>query len=148
MKVLLLQDVKGTGKKDQIVNVSDGYAKNFLFPKGIAVEATPGTIKGIEKKKEAEEKKEQEKRAAAQKVAEGLKEKTIELKMKAGEKGRLYGSVTTQEIADALEKQYNTKVDKRKIEVKDSIRQLGEFQVTIGLYQGVNVTMLLKVVAE
>lgn len=122
MKVLLLQDVKGTGKKDQIVNVSDGFARNYLFPKNWAVEATPATIKGAQKKQAAEDKREQERREAAEGKARELKEKTVTLKVRSGETGRLYGSVTTQEIADALKEQHGIEVDKRKIELDQPIR--------------------------
>ncbi len=148
MKVLLLEDVKGTGKKDEIVKVSDGFARNFLFPKKLAVEATTATIKGAQKKKAAEDKREEEKKDAALALGKSLKEKTVTLKVRSGEQGRLYGSVTTQEIADGLKAQHGIEVDKRKIELAEPIRQVGEAQVTIKLYPEVTTTMKVLVVAE
>lgn len=146
MKVILLQDVKGTGKKDEIVNVSDGYARNFLFPKKQAVEATAGAAKEIEKKRSAELAREAERRAAAEEKAKLLKDKEITLNVKCGEKGRLYGSITTAEISDALEKEYGVKVDKKKIEVKETIRNVGTYTATIWLYSGITAQMNVKVV--
>lgn len=147
MKVLLLQDVKGTGKKGQIVNVSDGFARNYLFPKNWAVEGTEATIKGAQKKQAAEDKREQERKEAAEQKARELKEKIVTLQVRSGETGRLYGSVTTQEIADALKAQHGIEVDKRKIELPQPIRQVGETEVTIWLYSGVTTKMKVKVVA-
>lgn len=148
MKVLLLQDVKGTGKKDQIVNVSDGFARNYLFPKKWAVEATTATVRGAQKKQEAEDKREQERKDEAMEKGRELSEKTVTLQVRAGEKGRLYGSVTTQEIADALKAQHGIEVDKRKIDLNQPIRQVGEVTATIKLYPGVTIEMKVLVVAQ
>ena len=101
MKVILLQDVKGVGKKDEIVNASDGYARNFLFPKKLAVEATPGAMKGIEKMRKAEAEREAERRAQATATAESLRGKVINMSVKTGSQGRLYGSITSAEVAAA-----------------------------------------------
>ena len=147
MKVILLADVKGTGKKEEIVNVSDGYARNFLFPKKLAVEATPGASKEIERKKEAERKREMERRAAADKKAMSLRGKVITVKAKCGAQGRLYGSVTGQEIADALNAQYQVSVDKRKIDMADPIRTVGESEVVVKLYPEISAKMTVRVVA-
>ena len=144
MKVILLCDVKGSGKKDDIINVSDGYARNFLFPKKWAVEATPGAVKEIERKRANEEKLERERRAAAEKVAGQLKDKLITLKVKCGGQGRLYGRITSAEIAAALKEQHGVDVDKRKIECED-IRQVGEYAVTVILYTGVKTPMKVQV---
>ena len=144
MKVILLCDVKGSGKKDDIINVSDGYARNFLFPKKWAVEATPGAVKEIERKRANEEKLERERRAAAEEVAKQLKDKLIALKVKCGGQGRLYGRITSAEIAAALKEQHGVDVDKRKIECED-IRQVGEYAVTVSLYTGVKAPMKVKV---
>lgn len=103
MKVILLNDVPGTGKKNQIINVSDGYARNYLLPRKWAMEATAGAVKEVERRNEAERQKEEEQRREAQVIADSLKGKTITVSAKAGDKGRLYGSVTVQEIAGALE---------------------------------------------
>lgn len=146
MKVILLTDVKGSGKKDEIINVSDGYARNFLFPKKWAVEATPGATKEIERKRAAEAAREAERRAQAEERARQLKGKTITLSVKCGERGRLYGSITTAEIAAELEKQHGVQVDKRKIELSEPVRQVGDVQITVWLYSGVTTPMTLHVV--
>lgn len=147
MKVILLADVKGSGKKEEIVNVSDGYARNFLFPKKLAVEATPGAAKEIERKKAAERKREMERRAEADKKAMSLRGKVITVKAKCGAQGRLYGSVTGQEIADALNAQYQVSVDKRKIDMADPIRTVGESEVVVKLYPEISAKMTVRVVA-
>lgn len=147
MKIILLADVPGTGKKNQILNVSDGFARNYLFPRKLAMEASPGAVKEVERRNEVERQKEKERREAAEKVAESLKDKIIVIQAKSGEKGRLYGSVTGQEIADALEKQHGVSVDKRKIDLKDPIRSLGEFTVGVWLYSGLTVPMLVRIEA-
>ncbi len=145
MKVILLQDVKDIGKRDDIVNVSDGYARNFLFPRKWAMEATENAVKVVERKREAERRKEAEARAAAEETAAKLKNKVVVLKVKCGEKGRLYGSVTAQEVADAIKAGYGVDVDKRKVEIKDPVRQLGDYEVTVRLYPNVSSRMLLRV---
>lgn len=145
MKVILLQDIKGSGKKDDIITVSDGYARNFLFPKKLAVEATPGASKEIERKRAAEAAREAERRAAAEEKARLLKGKTIAMSVKCGEKGRLYGSITTAEIAEQLEKQHGVKVDKKKIDLADPIRTVGDVTVTVWLYSGITTQMNVHV---
>lgn len=145
MKVILLQDVKEIGKKDDIVNVSDGYARNFLFPRKWAMEATENAIKVVERKREAERRKEAEARAAAEQTAAKLKNKVVILKVKCGEKGRLYGSVTAQEVADAIKAGYDVEVDKRKVEIKEAVRQLGDYEVNVRLYPNVSSRMILRV---
>ena len=146
MKVILLQDVKNMGKRDDIINVSDGYARNFLFPKNLAVEAKPGAMKEIERKRAAEAAREAERRAQATAKAEALRNRVIELPVKCGEKGRLYGSVTTAEIAEALEKQHGVKVDKKKIELAEQIKTVGDTEVTVWLYSGITTPMKVHVV--
>lgn len=145
MKVILLADVKGTGKKEEIVNVSDGYARNFLFPKKLAVESTPGAAREIERKKAAERAREMERRAEAEKKAGLLRGKVITVTAKCGAQGRLYGSVTGQEIADALKKQYQVDVDKRKIDLSDVIRTVGETEVVVKLYPEISAKMTVRV---
>ena len=144
MKVILQQDVKGTGKKGELVNVSDGYARNYLFPKKLAMEATPGAVKEIERKRAAEEKLEKERRAAAEAKAKELKDKVINIQAKCGAQGRIYGSITTQEIAAALKEQYGVEIDKRKIEC-DPIRQVGDVEANVILYTGVKAPMKVHV---
>ncbi|MDO5435241.1 MAG: 50S ribosomal protein L9 [Clostridia bacterium] len=145
MKVVLLQDVKNIGKRDDILNVSDGYARNFLFPQKLAAEATPGTLKEIEKKKAARDAREAEQLKAAREKAASLKGKVIELGVKCGEKGRLYGSVTSAEVADALAQQHGITVDKRKIDLGDPIREVGERTISVWLYTGVTTEMKLHI---
>ncbi len=145
MKVILLQDIKGSGKKDDIINVSDGYARNFLFPKKLAVEATPGASKEIQRKRAAEAAREAERRAQAEEKARQLKGKTINMSVKCGEKGRLYGSITTAEIAEQLEKQHGIAVDKKKIDLPDPIRTVGDVKVSVWLYSGITTEMTVHV---
>ena len=145
MKVVLLKDVKNVGKRDDILTVSDGYARNFLFPQKLAAEATPGTLKEIERKRAAQDAREAEQKAEAQAKAELLKNKVIVLHVKCGEKGRLYGSVTSAEVAEALEKQHGIKADKRKIDIGDPIREIGIRDITVWLYTGITTKMKLDV---
>ena len=145
MKVVLLKDVKNVGKRDDILNVSDGYARNFLFPQKLAVEAKPGTLKEIERKRAAQDAREAELRAEALAKAELLKNKTIVLQVKCGDKGRLYGSVTAAEVAEALEKQHGIKADKRKIDIGDPIRETGIREISVWLYSGITTKMKLDV---
>ncbi len=145
MKVVLLRDVKNIGKRDEIVSVSDGYARNFLFPQKLAAEATPGTLKEIERKRAAQDAREAERLAEARRQAAALKGKTVTLAVKCGEKGRLYGSVTSAEVADALEQQHGIKVDKRKIDLGESIREVGIREISVWLYTGVTTPMKLNV---
>ena len=145
MKVILLADVKGTGKKQEIVNVSDGYARNFLFPKGLAKEATPGAAKEVEKKQAAERAREMERRLTAEKKAASLRGKVITVKAKCGAQGRLYGSVTGAEIAEALKEQHGVEVDKRKIDLSEPIRTVGETDIVVKLYPEISAKMTLRV---
>ena len=145
MKVVLLKDVKNVGKRDDILNVSDGYARNFLFPQKLAAEATPGTLKEIERKRAAQDAREAELRTEALAKAELLKNKVIVLQVKCGEKGRLYGSVTAAEVAEALEAQHGIKADKRKIDIGDPIRETGIREISVWLYSGITTKMKLDV---
>ena len=145
MKVVLLKDVRNMGKRDDILTVSDGYARNFLFPQKLAAEATPGTLKEIERKRAAQDAREAEQKAEALAKAELLKNKVIVLQVKCGEKGRLYGSVTSAEVAEALEKQHGIKADKRKIDIGDPIREIGIREISVWLYTGITTKMKLDV---
>jgi large subunit ribosomal protein L9 len=144
MKVILLQDVKGVGKKDTIVNAADGYARNFLFPQKLAVEATPGAMKGIEKMRKAEADREAERRAQAMKTAESLRGKVINMTVKTGAQGRLYGSITSAEVAAELEKQHGVKIDKRDIKC-DNIRAVGDVEIEVRVYKDINAKMTVHV---
>lgn len=148
MKVILLQDVKGSGKKDQILEVSDGFARNFLLPRKLAREATAEALNAIEKAKQAVQHREDVKKEEAERKARELKGKLVTVKAKAGEGGRLYGSVTVAEIADALKQQHGVEIDRRKIELEEPVRTAGQTTFNVRLTAGVATRMLLNVVAE
>ena len=137
MKVILLDNIKGVGKKDEVINVSDGYARNFLFVKKLALEATPGNLAKLKTKKDSEQFKKNVEKEEAEKLAEKLSKITLEFSVKAGENGKIFGGISTKEIAENLEKQYGIKVDKKKIELKEAIKTLGITNVDIKLYEGV-----------
>ncbi len=145
MKVILLADVKGTGKKQEIVNVSDGYARNFLFPKKLAMEATPGAAREVERRQAAERQRETERRLAAEKKASSLRGKVVTVVAKCGAQGRLYGSVTGAEIAEALKAQHGVEIDKRKIELSEPIRTVGETDIVVKLYTEISAKMIVRV---
>ena len=136
MKVILLEDVKGVGKKDQIVNAADGYAHNFLFPKKLAVEATPGAMKGVEKMRKAEAAREAQRRADATAQAAAL----------CGAQGRLYGSITSAEVAEQLKAQHGVAVDKRDIKC-ENIRAVGDVEIEVRLYKDISAKMVVHVEA-
>ena len=143
MKVILLQDIKGVGKKDQVINASDGYARNFLFPKKMAVPADQGNMARLQSKKDAQAYQKDLERQAAQKIADQIKDITLELKVKVGKNGKIFGGVTSKEIAEALKNKYQITVDKKKIQLKETIKTLGQFQIEIKLFE--NITAKLKV---
>ena len=144
MKVILLKDIKGTGKKDQIIEASDGFARNFLFPKGLAREASATNLNAIENAKAAQKHREDVEHAKAEETRKALAGKTIKIVARGAEGGKLYGSVTAQEIADELFKQYGVKVEKRRIDVAN-IRNAGDFTVSVWLYAGITAEMTAKV---
>lgn len=134
MKVLLLQDVKGKGKKDTIVDVSDGYARNFLLPKGVAVEADTKIMNDYKNKQAAKKHHEEMEKQAAKETAEKLAGLVVKILATAGADGRFYGSVTTKDIAEELEKQHGITVDKRKIVLDDAIKAFGSYSLDVKLY--------------
>ena len=134
MKVILNQDIKGVGKKGNIINVNDGYARNFLFPKNLAIEANNTNLLNLKAKNESQKYKKETEKAEAEKIAKRLKEITLTLKVKSGENGKIFGGVTTKEISENLSKQYNIKIDKKKINLEETIKTLGTFLVEIKLY--------------
>ena len=125
MKVILLDNIKGVGKKDEIINASDGYARNYLFPKKLAVEATKENLGKLESKNEANKFKKQNEKNDAIEVANKLKELVLTIKVKAGENGKIFGGVTSKEISENLKEQYKIEIDKKKIEVKETIKNIG-----------------------
>ena len=148
MKVIFNVDVRGQGKKGEMKEASDGYARNYLLPRKMAIEATAEAVHSIEKSKQAEKHREDVKRDEAEKQARDLKGKVVIVKVRAGEGGRLYGSITGQEIADALKAQHGVEIDKRKIELAEPVRAVGQTTVTLKLAAGVSARMILNVTAE
>ena len=148
MKIILLKDVKGLGKEGELVNAKDGYARNFLFPRDLAIEATPGNRKKWEERKKVEKTKEKEEQKESLKLKEKIEGLTVELKGKAGEGGRLFGSITSKDISDALNKDYNIKIDRRKIELKDNIKAIGTTQVEIRVYPEITASLKIKVIEK
>lgn len=137
MIVILQKDLKGTGKAGDVVKVSDGYARNMLIPRGIAKEATEGNVKSLKKQKEIAEEKKAEQKAAAEETAKKISGLSVTIQTKGGEGGRLFGSITSKDIAQALADQHKIKVDKKKIDLDSPIKQTGELTVPIKLYPGV-----------
>ena len=138
MKVILLKDVKGQGKKDQVVNVSDGYARNFLFPNGLAIAADAKALNEIKNKEASKQHKIDVERAEAKAIAEKLTGVLVKIPSTAGADGRLYGSVTTKDVSEALAKDFGITVDKRKIVMNDPIRAYGNYQLDVKLYTDVS----------
>ena len=139
MKVILLQDVKSLGKKDQIVNVSDGYARNMLFPKKLGLEATPKNLNDLKLKKAHEDKVAAENLKAAQEFAKELADKKVEVAIKVGDNGKLFGSVSTKEIAGEIKSQLGYDIDKKKMNLANPIKSEGTYHVTIKLHPKVSV---------
>ncbi|HHT50713.1 MAG TPA: 50S ribosomal protein L9 [Eubacteriaceae bacterium] len=148
MKVILLKDIKSLGKKGDLVEVSDGYARNYLLPKGLAVLASEGNIKKAKEEKKAQAKRKEKERQEAQELAQKLSNTTIIIKVKASDEGRLYGSVTSKDIAQELENQAKIKVDKRKINLSEPIRYIGNIDVDIKVYPQITATFKVKVEPE
>ena len=148
MKVILLQDVKALGKEGDVVNVSDGYARNLLLPKKMGVEATPKHMNDLKLKKQHEAKEAQELYEAAQALAEKLKDKKVTVKMKAGEGGRTFGSVSTKEIATAAKEQLGLELDKKKMQLPEPIRAFGMTEVSVKLHPKVTGSLTVHVVEE
>ena len=147
MKVILLDNIKGVGKKDEIINASDGYARNFLFPKKLAVEANNENLNKLKLKKQSEQHKRDVDKENAEKIAKKLDEITLEIKVKAGENGRIFGGVTSKEISEELKKQYKLDVDKKKIVLNENIKNIGSFDISIKLFEGVVGKLKVKVIA-
>ena len=148
MIVILNKDVKGTGKAGDVVKVSDGYARNMLIPKGLATEATQGNIRHLEKQKAIAAEKKAEEKAAAKKQAEKIGTLTVTIKTKAGDGGKIFGSITSKDIAEGLKSQHGIEVDKKKIQLSSPIKQTGEMSVDIKLYSEVSAELKVKVEAE
>ena len=146
MKVILLEDVKSVGKKNESVEVSDAYGRNMLIRKNLGVEANSRTLNDLKLRNQRAEKDAAENLAAAQQLAEDLKTKQVEVKIKAGEGGRTFGSVSTKEIAEAVKKQLNLELDKKKMQLTDPIKALGFYDVPVKLHPQVTATLRVHVV--
>ena len=145
MKVLLLADVKGQGKKDQIVEVSDGYARNFLFPKKLAVPADNKALSEAKSKEEAKQFKLKEEKAAAQALADQLSKLTVKITATSGADGRLYGSVTSKDIAEKLKEQHKVDIDKRKLVLSDNIKAYGTYEIEVKVYPEISAKLKVTV---
>lgn len=148
MKVILKQDVKDLGKKDSMVNVSDGYAKNYLIPRGIAVEATAGNINEMKNKQQAVDNKKKKELAEAQALADSLKDKVFVIRAKSGENGKLFGAIGNKDIAEAIQRDLSLNVDKKKIVVNEPFKAVGLFSVEARIYSGVTAKFQVKIEAE
>ena len=148
MKVILLDNIKGVGKKDEIINASDGYARNFLFPKKLAVEANNENMNKLKAKKQSEQHKKDVEKEQAQKIAKELDDTILTIKVKAGDNGKIFGGVTSKEISEELKKQNKIDIDKKKIALSENIKNLGTFSVNVKLYEGVTGALKVKVVSE
>lgn len=148
MKVILQADVKGVGKKDQVINASDGYARNFLLPKNLAVEANNDNMAKLKARQNSAKFQKDQEREEATKIADKLGKISLKIKVKAGENGKIFGGVSTKEIAQELEKQYKIKVDKKKVDLKETIKTLGMQTVEIKLFEGVIGKLKVDVIAE
>ena len=148
MKVILLEDIKGVGKKDQIINASDGYARNFLFPKKLAVEANTDNLNRLKSKQSSNQHRKDLEKEAAMRMAEEMKNITLKMKVKAGENGKIFGGVTSKDISEYLEKDYKMVIDKKKILLKENIKILGTFTVDLKLYEGIVGKLKIQVLSE
>lgn len=148
MKVILKADIKGVGKKDQVINASDGYARNFLFPKNLAVEANKENMSKLKAKQDSNAYKKSQEKEEAKKIAEKLSKILLKIPVKSGENGKIFGGVSAKEISDLLKEEYKIEVDKKKIELKETIKTLGVRTITIKLYEGVNGNLKIDVISQ
>ena len=148
MKVILKQDVKGLGQSEAVVEVAEGYARNYLIPRGLAVAASEGRVRELALRKKVEKNKKDRAHAEAVKLAEQIEGKEIKVKMHSGEGGKLFGSVTTREVAEVMERVYGIKIDRKQIELKEPLKSLGSFSLTVRLYPGVQAKFNLVVTTD
>lgn len=148
MRVILQQDVKNLGKKGQTVEVAEGYGRNFLIPRGLAILATEANVRKQKHVQAAEQEKADRERARASELAEELSKAKVTISAKTGESGRLFGSVTAGDIADAVAAQTGHQIDKRKIDLKEPLRELGVYDVEVRLHPGIHATLKVEVAAE
>ena len=148
MKVILLNDIKGVGKKDQIIEASDGYARNYLFPKKLALEANNENMSKLKARQDSNQFKKDVQKKEAEALATKLKGIMLKIKVKAGENGKIFGGVTSKEISENLKEQYKIEIDKKKIEVKETIKNIGRFTINIKLNEGVNAKLTVNIIDE
>ena len=148
MKVILKDNIKGVGKKDEVINASDGYARNFLFPKNLAVEANKENMSKLKAKEDSNAYKKSQEKEEAERIAEKLSKIQLRIKVKSGSNGKIFGGVSSKEIAENLEKQYQIKVDKKKIDLKETIKTLGMITVDIKLFEGVIGKVKVDIISE
>ena len=145
MKVILLENIKGVGKKDEVINAADGYARNYLLPKKLAIPADTGNMNNLKAKQDSNQFRKNEEKKEAEKISEALKKITLKINVKAGENGKIFGGVTSKEISEELNKQYNISIDKKKIMLDQTIKNVGIFNVNIKLYEGVIGSLKLNI---
>ncbi|MGI6189682.1 MAG: 50S ribosomal protein L9 [Clostridiales bacterium] len=148
MKVILTRDVKGQGKQGDVVNVSDGYARNYLFPRGLAIAADEKNLRELNDKKQKEAKRKQSEQAEARELAEALSQLTVVIKAKSGGSGKLFGSVTNKEIADELKKQHKIDLDRKKIVLPEPIKNVGLYNISVKVYPEITADLSVKVEEE
>ncbi|MDE6518856.1 MAG: 50S ribosomal protein L9 [Ruminococcus sp.] len=146
MKVIFLQDVKGSGKKGEVKNVADGYARNMLLPKGFAIEANAENLNKLKGQQSSEQHKIDTEKKTAQESAEKIKDKKVVIKAKAGSNDRLFGSVTPAQVADAINTQFGLKIDKKKVTLSSEIKNFGSYSATIKFYTGISEKIDIEVV--
>lgn len=147
MKVILKADVKGVGKKGEVINASTGYARNYLFPRNLAVEATEGSMKTLEKQRELEAQKKAEELEEAKKLTKKLEGMTVKMQVKAGENGKLFGSITSKDISESLKAQYGIDIDKKKIILAEPIKVAGAYTSEVKVYPEVSAKLTVMVEA-
>lgn len=148
MKVILLENVKGVGKKDEIINANDGYARNFLFPKNLAIEANSTNLSKLKSKQDSASFKKSEEKKNAEEMKEKLSKIVLKINVKAGENGKIFGGVTAKEISEQLKKQYNYNIDKKKIDIKEIIKTIGMFTIDLKLFEGVVGKLKIHIIGE
>ena len=148
MKVILKSDIKGVGKKDEVINASDGYARNFLLPKNLAVEANSENMSKLKSKQDANAYKKGQEKEEAKKTADKLSKILLKVPVKSGENGKIFGGVSAKEISELLKSEYKIEIDKKKIEVKETIKTLGTRTITIKLYEGIVGSLKIDVISK
>lgn len=147
MKVILLSDIKGVGKKDQVIEASDGYARNYLFPKKLALEANTENMSKLKARQNSNQFKKDTEKKQAEEIAKKIKGIMLKIKVRAGENGKIFGGVTSKEISDGLKRDYNIDIDKKKILLNETIKTIGTFTIDIKLYEGVIGKLKIDVIA-